>query len=488
MAEPKTIMNGGPDRSVTDSPERIFEALFRVHDMRFEVCLPAIVRDYNRNSHLALVQPLVNMVSSEGEQLERSPILVPVRRVMYGEFMVDFPLNIGDTGWVIAGDRDSENALLANSGNVTSSSNPNEGGQRPATKLLHKYRFGFFIPDRWGTINLSTKDGDANYMEGQNVDGANVDYKDKAVIRSQNGKTRIVLSKDGDMEISLDSRLSITSPVDISGNVNISGNLTLDGSMASTGAISTSGAIHASDDISTEGNVVSDSDIMVNLGENEGISLKSHMHKYPHVHTTPFGDTTGQDHEDTESPIPVITGPREVSVNMTISNGMTGYTLMGVKYDRLSEESTGTQNQTTLLVQIESGGTKKITLKIKIKENDSFVNNPYFRIGFFIYSTSNNQYAYILNREMQSSSVTSVDSSSSKSIGQTGSSNTKTFLMNMDFSQYLSGDLSKMRDIDMTLNISGNVTRTTLSGPETQNYIAYTADSFVCEWAISQPS
>lgn len=487
MAEPKTIMNGGPDRSVTDSPERIFEALFRVHDMRFEVCLPAIVRDYNRNSHLALVQPLVNMVSSEGEQLERAPILVPVRRVMYGEFMVDFPLNIGDTGWVIAGDRDSENAILANSGNVTSSSNTNEGGQRPATRLLHKYRFGFFIPDRWGTINLATKSGDPNYMEGQNVDGANIDYKDKAIIRSQNGKTRIVLSKDGEMEIYLDSRLSITSPVDISGNVNISGNLTLDGSMDLTGSISTSGAIHSSDDISAEGKVVSDSDVVVNTGENEGISLRNHMHKYPHVHTTPSGDTTSQDPEDTEPPMSDITGPREVSVNMTISNGITGYTLMGVKYDRLSKESTGTQDQTTFSGQIESGGTKEITFKIKTKENDSFVNSPYFRIGFFIYSTSNNQYADIPNSDIQSSSVTSVDASSSKSTGQTGN-RTKTFLITMDFSQYLSGDLSKMRDIDMTLNISGHVTRTTISGPVTQNYIAYTANSFVCEWAISQSS
>lgn len=264
MAEPNTIMNGGPDRSVTDSPERIFEALFRVHDMRFEVCLPAIVRDYNRNSHLALVQPLVNMVSSEGEQLERSPILVPVRRVMYGEFMVDFPLNIGDTGWVIAGDRDSENALLANSGNVTSSSNPNEGGQRPATRLLHKYRFGFFIPDRWGTINLSTKDGDPNYMEGTNVDGDNVDYKDLAVIRSHSGKTMIVLSKDGDVEITL-NRQGANSNLTINSNVTILGNATFKPSSESESSV-----VIDDGGISTTGEM----DIV-----SKGVSLASHYHK-----------------------------------------------------------------------------------------------------------------------------------------------------------------------------------------------------------------
>lgn len=268
MAEPKTIMNGGPDRSVTDSPERIFEALFRVHDMRFEVCLPAIVRDYNRNSHLALVQPLVNMVSSEGEQLERSTILVPVRRVMYGEFMVDFPLNIGDTGWVIAGDRDSENSLLANSGNVTSSSNPNEGGQRPVTGLLHKYRFGFFIPDRWGTINLSTKDGDANYMEGQNVDGANVDYKDKAVIRSQNGKTMICLSKDGDVEITL-NRQGANSNLTINSNVTVCGKATFKPSAESNeSVIVDSGGITATKTITATEDIVA-----------QGVSVATHYHK-----------------------------------------------------------------------------------------------------------------------------------------------------------------------------------------------------------------
>lgn len=268
MAEPNTIMNGGPDRSVTDSPERIFEALFRVHDMRFEVCLPAIVRDYNRNSHLALVQPLVNMVSSEGKQLERAPILVPVRRVMYGEFMVDFPLNIGDTGWVIAGDRDSENALLANSGNVTSSSNPNEGGQRPATRLLHKYRFGFFIPDRWGTINLSTKDDDPNYMEGQNVDGANVDYKNLAVIRSQSGKTMIALSKDGDVEITL-NRQGANSNLTINSNVTVCGKATFKPSAESDESVVVdSGGITATKTITATEDIVT-----------QGVSVATHYHK-----------------------------------------------------------------------------------------------------------------------------------------------------------------------------------------------------------------
>lgn len=266
--EPKTIENGHIDWSVADSPERTFDAIMRFYEMRFESCLPAIVKDYNRNTHLALVQPLVNMVSSKGEQMPRADIIVPVRRVMYGEFMIDFPLNIGDTGWVIAGDRDSENALIANSSDVTSESNPNEGGQRPATRLLHKYRFGFFIPDRWGTINLATKTGDPNYMDGQNVDGQGVDYKDLAVIRSQNGKTMICLSKDGDVEITL-NRQGANSNLTINSNVTVCGKATFKPSAESDESVVVdSGGITATKTITASEDIVA-----------QGVSVATHYHK-----------------------------------------------------------------------------------------------------------------------------------------------------------------------------------------------------------------
>ena len=273
--EPKTIENGHIDWSVADSPERTFDAIMRFYEMRFESCLPAIVKDYNRNTHLALVQPLVNMVSSKGEQMHRADIIVPVRRIMYGEFMIDFPLNIGDTGWVIAGDRDSENALLANSSDVTNGSNPNEGGQRPATRLLHKYRFGFFIPDRWGTINISTKDGDPNYMEGQNVDGDNVDYKNLAVIRSQSGKTMIALSKDGDVEITL-NRQGANSNLTINSNVTVCGKATFKPSANSEESVTIDG-----------GTIVTTEDITA-----KGVSLSGHIHKDSWMQDTtmPKGD------------------------------------------------------------------------------------------------------------------------------------------------------------------------------------------------------
>lgn len=208
MAGENFITTSGIDKTILENPVHMIEEVMRYFGMKFECCLPAIVEKYDRNSHLALVRPLVNMVSSKGEQLERDLLNVPVRRIQHGEFLVDFPLYPGETGWVIAADRETENALLSNMEDTTSESTGNSGPQRPATYHIHKYRFGFFIPDRWGEIPISgTGDG----------------YDDKAVIMSSNGKTKIILSKNGDMTIDLaggggNRNLVINSNVLINGN------------------------------------------------------------------------------------------------------------------------------------------------------------------------------------------------------------------------------------------------------------------------------
>lgn len=251
--ETKTITNGGPDRAVADSPERIIEALMRIHSMRMECCLPAIVKDYNRKSHLALVQPLTNIVSSDGEQLERADIIVPVRRIQHGAFLMDFPIYKGDTGWLIAADRDSETSLISNSGDVDKDSNPNQGGQKPSTGILHKYRFGFFIPDRWGNIDL-----EEDYGVGE----------DDAVICSRNGKTKILISQEGDVEITLNGQ-GANSNLTINSNVTICGNATFKPSEDSPDSVVIdSGGITASKEISSGEDMVA-----------QGISLANHYHK-----------------------------------------------------------------------------------------------------------------------------------------------------------------------------------------------------------------
>lgn len=245
MAGENFITTSGIDKTILENPVHMIEEVMRYFGMKFECCLPAIVEKYDRNSHLALVRPLVNMVSSKGEQLERDLLNVPVRRIQHGEFLVDFPLYPGETGWVIAADRETENALLSNMEDTTSESTGNSGPQRPATYHIHKYRFGFFIPDRWGEIPISgTGDG----------------YDDKAVIMSANGKTKIILSKNGDMTIDLAGGGGNSNLV-INSNVLINGNAVFVPKEGASVSITQNG-------ISSEKDVVA----------GDGISLASHYH------------------------------------------------------------------------------------------------------------------------------------------------------------------------------------------------------------------
>lgn len=123
----------------------------------FECCMPAVVVSYDRAKHEAVVQPAVNMVVSGGGQIERAPVAVTVWRFMCGGFLVDLPINAGDTGWLVAADRDTSNVKAS------------QGVAKPNTYETHKYSAGFFIPDKFGSISLAGED--AGNMVFQNAAG-----------------------------------------------------------------------------------------------------------------------------------------------------------------------------------------------------------------------------------------------------------------------------------------------------------------------------
>lgn len=134
-------------------------------------CMPAIFLGYqedSRESGMAWVQPLVMRKKSNGETEERGKILLPIHHLQHGTFMIDAPLIEGDTGWIIAGDRDNTNVLAANGaiqgpdsgiGKHEPDGKPigNQGPQPPGMMDSHKYLYGFFLPDKWGGIPLPPK-------------------------------------------------------------------------------------------------------------------------------------------------------------------------------------------------------------------------------------------------------------------------------------------------------------------------------------------
>lgn len=69
--------------------------------------LPARVVAYDRETNRASVQPLISMVNTANEIVPRAQIAsIPVAQFGAGNFVLSFPVNPGDLGWIKASDRD----------------------------------------------------------------------------------------------------------------------------------------------------------------------------------------------------------------------------------------------------------------------------------------------------------------------------------------------------------------------------------------------
>ena len=143
--------------------------LFKLHDIGREGCIPAIVEDYSRDTHIAKVRPLVNHLKYEDGELSavsRSSVYAYVFQSAHGGFIIDAPLFKGDTGLLVAGDRDCTTAIDRNStflykdqeGEVKEGDG-NVGPKDPDSYSVGKFVHGFFIPFSFAQTNLENEDG-----------------------------------------------------------------------------------------------------------------------------------------------------------------------------------------------------------------------------------------------------------------------------------------------------------------------------------------
>lgn len=140
------------------------QQLFRLQDAKRMTCLPAIVEKFDRQSNMALVKPLVKFVvnTNNGDvPIDRPPCTVPVFQTCRGGYMIDLPLFRGDTGLLIAMDRDSSSARAANSFRLWEEQNDkdketvkNTGATPPDGFVYTSFEFGVFIPMAFGSSNL----------------------------------------------------------------------------------------------------------------------------------------------------------------------------------------------------------------------------------------------------------------------------------------------------------------------------------------------
>lgn len=112
--------------------------------------LPATVIAYDRAGNRAQVQPMINVVTTDNQQVQRPQVAsVPVFRFGGGGFFINFPLSPGDTGWIKANDRDI--SILKQTGAMSP----------PNTQRKHTFEDAMFFPDAlFNAITIAGDDAD----------------------------------------------------------------------------------------------------------------------------------------------------------------------------------------------------------------------------------------------------------------------------------------------------------------------------------------
>lgn len=201
-------------------------------------CIPAIVEEYDREKNVVTVQPAISEAIAGGKYIERAKLKVPVFQPAGGGFVLSFPLTKGDTGWLIACDRD-----ISLFKQQKTKINPN-------TYRTHSFEDSFFIPD---------------FVRGFKPDD---DMKDCLVLSRTDKSSKLVIGKDSINLLSGAAQTELKSLVSKIQDISIEG-----------GTIKIKmDKIEITSDIIIKGNVEVDGDIKANEVEANGISLSSHVH------------------------------------------------------------------------------------------------------------------------------------------------------------------------------------------------------------------
>ena len=214
--------------------------------------LPAVVIAYDDITNMACVQPLITVVTTDGQQVARAQIAaVPVYQISAGGYIIRFPVKAGDTGWIEANDRDI--SLYMQTGKQSP----------PNTQRKHSFRDGIFKPQTlWDNVTVA----DPTVMTIQNYAGTvSISLSETAI--SIDAPTSISITAPT-VNINASTALNLNSPL-----------VTISGVFVEENTDSVSTPLDISRAIVATGNVTGN-----------GISLDSHTHGGV---TTGGGDTTG---------------------------------------------------------------------------------------------------------------------------------------------------------------------------------------------------
>ena len=153
-----------------------FDVMFRLHDIKRECVMPAKIEKYDRSTRLATIKPLVQKFKTtqdgkvfwDRDSYEEIPVVSP----FHGGFTIDFPVNEGDQGYLIAIDRPWDEIFDT----IQEKGKEWDGKpSKPDDESLATFEQGVFIPSNYGRILIDDEDEGnlviARVDKNGNVDG-----------------------------------------------------------------------------------------------------------------------------------------------------------------------------------------------------------------------------------------------------------------------------------------------------------------------------
>lgn len=187
-----------PANSSGDMPGGMREILTKFLQSSIDDMLPAKIVAYDRITNRATIQPMIAMVTTNGDNISRNQLAsIPVLNIGGGGVVLSFNLAPGDLGWIKASDRDTADFLKRYSESA------------PNTKRVHDFNNGLFIPDVMTGYSIDEED-DGN-----------------AVLQTLDGVVKVSLFP-GKLKLTA-PQVEINGPVQIDGDTVINGNVQLGG-------------------------------------------------------------------------------------------------------------------------------------------------------------------------------------------------------------------------------------------------------------------
>lgn len=186
----------------------------RQQGMNTDGMLPARVVSYKRGgSNVVTVRPVIHFVDMDNNPKQRDPIVdIPCLALGGGGFLINFPLKVGDLGWIFASDRDMNNFISDLKDNT------------PPHGRIKSFSSGLFVPDAFRQFTLAGED-----------EGA-------MVIQSTSGAVKISL-RDDNIKIAATTKVLIDTPlteftkdVKIDGKLDVTEKTTVHGGFEATGS------------------------------------------------------------------------------------------------------------------------------------------------------------------------------------------------------------------------------------------------------------